>query len=98
MSIPKIGILSISPDKHPDALLDFILYDDITVNETEEDYIKRKAINKENSFMFFFKNKDGIIKLRYRHPYTNNTFKEYVLDVEELPNGTYKMVNLPTIY
>ena len=98
MSIPKIGLLSLSPDKYPSAVLDYILYDDITVNEPEDDYINSKAIGKGDNYMFFFKNKNGIIKLRYHHPCGDGIFKEHILDVEELPNGTYKLVNLPTIY
>ena len=95
MSIPKIALLCAAPDKHPDGLQDHLVYDDITENETEDEYLERKAIGKGDNYMFFFKNKDGIMKLRYHHPHPENIIKKGVLDVEELPNGAYKLVNIP---
>jgi hypothetical protein len=76
--------------------MDLFLYDDITESETEEEFLIRKAINRGNNYMFFFKNKDGMMKLRYHHPLPEGSFKEGVLDVEEMVDGTYKIVNIPT--
>ena len=97
MSIPKIEILKIAPGVQDNAIIDLLMHDDMTNDETEEEFLIRKATNKGDNYMFFFKNKDGMMKLRYHHPLPENTNKEGVLDVEELPDGTYKIVNVSAI-